>query len=230
MTFAEQVLQYSFSLRPDWQLPPGFELLFPYDQPETMRVMTDFYDQFYADQDSRVFIFGINPGRFGAGVTGVPFTDPIRLEQVCGIQNNFAKKPELSSIFVYECINAFGCLATFYQHFYITSLCPLGFVKAGKNINYYDDKSLQNAVAPHILENISCQKAFGASEKVAICLGQGKNAAYFRKINEVHHFFELILEVPHPRWVMQYRRKKMEDFVAQYIQVLHKALSVAKAL
>ncbi len=189
--------------------------------------MTAFYEQFYADQEPRVFIFGINPGRFGAGVTGVPFTDPIRLEQSCGIQNDFAKKSELSSVFVYECIEAFGGLAAFYRHFYITSLCPLGFVKSGININYYDDKSLQNAVAPHILENINRQKTFGASEKVAICLGQGKNAAYFRKINAVHHFFESILEVPHPRWVMQYRRKKMADFVSQYIEVLNKALSVA---
>ena len=49
----------------------------------------------------RHLLLGINPGRFGGGVTGIPFTDPIRLQNVCGIENNFEKKQELSSVFIY---------------------------------------------------------------------------------------------------------------------------------
>ena len=33
-------------------------------------------------------------------------------------------------------------------------------------------------------------------------------------------FFERILPLPHPRWVMQYRRKRKEEFVGQYLGVL----------
>ena len=90
-----RIIDFTRSLRPpEIALPAGFEWLYPYDNPETMRAMSTFYQKFYADNQVRTFIFGINPGRFGAGVTGVPFTDPVRLEKACGIENGFQKKPE----------------------------------------------------------------------------------------------------------------------------------------
>lgn len=216
-TFAQKVLQFTLDLKPDWALPPEVELLFPYSAQETLETMNTFYDKYYNDHQERIFLFGINPGRFGAGITGVPFTDPIRLETDCHILNNFKKRAELSSIFVYEFVNAYGGPTKFYQNYYITSLCPLGFVKNGKNYNYYDDRALQNAVEPHIIENITKQLDFGGNSTVALCLGQGKNFAYFQKLNEKHSFFKKILPLPHPRWVMQYRRKKMQDFVQSFL-------------
>ena len=71
----------------------------------------------------------------GAGVTGIPFTDPLCLEQNCGIQNPFDKRPELSSDFIYRFISAYGSAESFYSKFLISSLCPLGFVRNGKNLN-----------------------------------------------------------------------------------------------
>lgn len=221
MTFAEQVIAFTRALRPpDIALPPGFEWLFPYDEPETIRTLTTFYEKYYADNQPRNFIFGINPGRFGAGLTGVPFTDPIRLESECGIENGFPKKPELSSIFVWQFINAYGGAATFCRDFYITSLSPLGFVKGGKNINYYDDRQLQKAAEPFVAWNIRTQLDFGANREVAVCLGEGQNFAFFTKLNAAHSFFKEIIPLPHPRWVMQYRRKKVEEFVGRYVGAL----------
>ena len=94
MTFGDQVLDYHFQLKTDIVLPGGVEWLMPYDHAETRKCMKAFYGKFYQDKSKRYFILGINPGRFGAGITGVPFTDPIRLEKV-GIENDFAKKQEL---------------------------------------------------------------------------------------------------------------------------------------
>ncbi|MEZ5041210.1 MAG: DUF4918 family protein [Saprospiraceae bacterium] len=223
MTFGQQVVKFTTALRPDWQLPSPVALLFPYEETATMNALSRFYLQYYNDKAPRIFIFGINPGRFGAGITGVPFTDPIRLAEVCGIPNDFQKKAELSSIFVYEYIQAYGGPAAFYQQYYITSLCPLGFTKEGKNYNYYDDKQLEKAVEPHIINNIKEQKAFGTTNRVAICMGQGANFKYFQKINQQHHFFDHILPVPHPRWVMQYRLKRMEEFVQVYLDAFAEA-------
>ncbi|HMN90762.1 MAG TPA: DUF4918 family protein [Saprospiraceae bacterium] len=227
MTFASQVLQFTHTLKPDLALPTRFELLFPYESPETRRVMTAFYHQYYNDTAPRIFIFGINPGRFGAGVTGIPFTDPLRLENNCGIRNNFPKKQELSALFVYQFIDTYGGPAAFYRHFYITSLSPLGFLKDGLNCNYYDDKKLQTAVTPFIATSIATQLAFGTSRKVALCMGQGQNAKYFQKINEQHGFFEEIIALPHPRWVMQYRRKQVATFVDMYLHAFQQAITLA---
>jgi len=220
MTFGEQVLQFHQSLRPDWELPPGFELLFPYGEKATWDAMSDFYKKYYGDSRQRTFLLGINPGRFGAGITGIPFTDPVRLEEDCGIPNAFRKRQELSSVFVYQVVEAFGEAGAFYQKFYVTAICPLGFVKDGKNINYYDDKRLQQAVEPHIIQSIETQIRFGCNRKTAVCLGKGKNFKYFLALNKRLQLFEEIVPLPHPRWVMQYRRRRMEEFVGEYLKIL----------
>ena len=221
MTFADRIITFTRNLYPpDIALPPGFEWLFPYNNPETMQALTTFYQRFYMDNQARTFLFGINPGRFGAGVTGVPFTDPVRLETECGIKNDFPKKSELSSVFVWQFINAYGGAGAFCRDFYITSLSPLGFIKDGKNINYYDDRQLQKAVEPFIAWNIRAQLDFGAKREAAICLGEGQNFAFFQKLNATHGFFKEIVPLPHPRWVMQYRRKRVGEFVERYVGAL----------
>ncbi len=216
MTFANQVLEFHQSLRPDWELPTGYELLFPFSEPDTWAAMNAFYQQYYADESPRVFMFGINPGRFGAGVTGVPFTDPVRLAEICGIENPFHKRQELSSVFIYEVVEAMGGPDAFYQKNYITSVCPLGFVGNGVNVNYYDDRKLQEAVETQIIHNFDTQLAFGSVNREAVCLGRGKNFKYLQKLNERQGWFERIHPLPHPRWVMQYRRKTMPQFVEEY--------------
>lgn len=213
-------MEYFEAIEPGWQLPDGVELLFPYDNPETMAAMRLFYSRYYSDARPRIFVFGINPGRFGAGITGVPFTDPIRLAEDCGIGNAFQKKAELSSQFVYEVVHAYGGPEAFYRDIYITSVCPLGFTKDGKNYNYYDDRRLEKAVEPYIIDHILRQKAIGALEETAVCLGEGQNYKYFSQINERHGFFKTIVPLPHPRWVMQYRRRRMEEFKERYLIAL----------
>jgi Domain of unknown function (DUF4918) len=228
MLLSDRIIQFTRELTiPDLPLPNGFEWIFPYDQPATMQALSAFYQQYYADERPRHFIFGINPGRFGAGITGVPFTDPIRLEKECGITNDFVKKAELSSDFVWQFIRAYGGAAAFCSDFYITSLSPLGFLKDGKNINYYDDRQLIKAAEPYIVWNISTQlNLLGGSRKRAICLGEGQNYAFLNKINQKHGFFDEILPLPHPRWVMQYRRKRVGEFVEKYVETLNRVCAM----
>lgn len=225
MTFADHVLAFTRNLRlPDIPLPPDFEWLFPYSQPETMAALTAFYQKYYTDSQPRNFMFGINPGRFGAGITGVPFTDPVRLETECGIQNDFPKKQELSAQFVWMFIHAYGGAEAFCRRFYITSMSPLGFIKSGININYYDDRQLLKASEPFIVWNIRTQLEFGARRNAAVCIGEGQNFKVFKKLNDQHGFFKEVIPLPHPRFVMQYRRKRLDEFVGNYVSVL-RALS-----
>ena len=191
----------------------------PYESAETRKFMALFYNQYYNDLRKSIYILWINPGRFGAGLTGVPFTDPIRLTQL-GIDNSFSPKPELSSVFVYEMIAACGGPEKFYQQYYITSLSPLGFVKDGKNYNYYDDPQLSKVIRPFIIQNIETQLKFGADTSKVFCLGQGKNYEYLNKLNEEYQWWESVIPLPHPRWIMQYRLKRKEEFIEIYKQAL----------
>ena len=98
----------------------------PFQKEEAWQIAESFYQKFYNDVHPRKFIFGINPGRFCGGVTGIPFTDPIRLESDCGIQERFRKGPELSSLFVYEVIKAYGGAEKFYQLIFYHCIVAIG--------------------------------------------------------------------------------------------------------
>lgn len=223
-TFGQKVVDYHFNLSSDWKIPLNVQLIYPFDDPLVQNVFSDFYFKYFDDSYSRHFLFGINPGRFGAGVTGVPFTDPLIIQSICGITNNFKKKNELSAIFVYDFINELGGPKEFYSNFYITSICPLGFTKDGKNYNYYDDTILYQKVKSHIIDNIQSQKEFGCLDDVAFCMGKGKNLKFMNELNKEHQFFKKIVPLPHPRWVMQYRLKLKQEHLDTYVKELSSVL------
>jgi hypothetical protein len=216
-TQAQAILDFYRNLRPAFALPEGVAVMNPYKDAETWALASRFYQKYYSDDRPRVFIFGINPGRHGAGVTGVPFTDPIRLAEVCGIANAFQKKAELSSEFIYRMIGRFGGPEVFYGRYHFTSLSPLGYVKDGKNLNYYDDRELLAAFEPFMLRCIRRQLETMPALPTCYCLGEGENYKYFNRVNERHGFFREIIPLPHPRWVMQYRRKSIDQYVDLYV-------------
>ncbi|HVS96898.1 MAG TPA: uracil-DNA glycosylase family protein [Puia sp.] len=219
-TQAAAILDFYRNLRPRFALPESVSIMNPYQDPETWATASKFYGKFYSDPRPRAFIFGINPGRHGAGVTGVPFTDPIRLADVCGISNDWKKQAELSSQFIYTMIAGYGGAEAFYGNYFFTALSPLGFVRHGKNLNYYDDKKLLHEVEPFVLTCIRRQLETMPTYPVCYCLGEGTNYGYFRRINEKHRFFREIVPLPHPRWIMQYRRKRVAEFVDLYVSRL----------
>lgn len=223
MTFAERAIRYYRSLESDWEVPEGIEILRAYDDEQVLDFVSRFFERYFDDTASRVGVFGINPGRFGAGRTGIAFTDPIRLQEELGIGNDLSKKPELSSVFIYQVIRAFGGPRDFFKRFYMTAVSPLGFLKDGKNFNYYDDRELLNAVEPRIVESLREQIRFGLTRQVAVCLGKGKNLDHLQDLNSRHQLFERIEGLPHPRWIMQYRRPHKRHFLNQYLERLEKA-------
>lgn len=218
--FADHILSFLKNLHLDIELPDEIEVMNPFKNKATMEVCTQFYKKYYTDNRERRMIIGINPGRFGAGITGVPFTDPIRLKNICGINNHLQQKQELSSLFVYDIINAYGGAEKFYQDFYITAVSPLGFTKHGKNLNYYDDKELQNRIKDFVIDCMNRQLEFGINRKVAFCLGDGKNYKYLSGLNEEKKFFDKIVPLSHPRFIMQYKLKKKDEYILSYLEKL----------
>lgn len=187
-----------------------------------MKVVKLFLDKYYHDSGERRIFLGINPGRFGAGVTGVNFTAPKQLTEECTIEHSFKKQSELSAEFIYEMINAYGGPSEFYSHFFIGSVCPLGFIKHGKNINYYDDKELLKVVEPFIIKNIERLISFQTDRSVGFAIGGEKNFKYLNALNDRFQWFDNIIPLPHPRFIMQYKRKQKQQFIDQYLQFMKK--------
>ena len=222
MTFAKKVIDFNREIADGVKVPQSIEVLNPLTNAAVQDITGSFYHKFYNDAYKRIIIFGINPGRFGAGVTGVPFTDPVNLEKYCGIKSKFDQKPELSSTFVYEFIQAYGSVKSFYSKFFITAVCPLGFMSNGKNINYYDDKKLMQAVEKFILTSLKRQMQLGTTKKACICLGEGKNYKYLTKLNAKHGFFENIYPLAHTRYILQYKRRHKQEYLEEYLRVLQR--------
>jgi len=220
MLIANKILSFLKELELNICLPKDIEVMNPFKDTTATPFYTQFYNKYYNDSLQRKMIVGINPGRFGGGITGIPFTDPIRLKNECGIENYFQPKPELSSIFVYDVIDAFGGPEKFYKNFYITAASPLGFTRHNKNLNYYDDKILQGAIKDFIIDCMNKQLSFEIDKKVAFCLGDGKNFKYLSKLNEEQKFFNKIIPLPHPRFIMQYKLKKKAAYIQTYLEKL----------
>lgn len=220
MLWSENILDLFKHLKIETRLPRGVEVLNPYQDRTVFHLCEKFYRQYYADSDSRTLIIGINPGRFGGGLTGIPFTDPIKLESICNIPNNLKKKSELSSDFIYQVIKRMGGPSNFYSKFYFSSVSPLGFTLEGKNLNYYDIPRLQTQLLPFIKDCLARQLDFGLNREVCFVLGEGKNFVFMTKLNEEIKAFKKLIPLSHPRFIMQYKRKQLNNFIIEYSKKL----------
>ncbi len=222
-TFANKVIAFNEGLEFTGTLPAGIRIMNPFrENPFAMEISSSFYKKFYNDNQPRQLILGINPGRFGGGVTGIPFTDTKRLQKECGITWPAAETHEPSSAFIYEMIEAYGGLEKFYSQFYIHSICPLGFTSAkenGKevNYNYYDSKELFDSVCDFMVASTRKQMGFGIFPEKVFCLGTGKNEKFITQLNKDQHFFDMLIPLEHPRFIMQYKAKTKQQYIQKYL-------------
>ena len=224
-TFAQKVIRFNKSLSFDGNLPEGIRIMNPFrDQIETRKVSQEFYRKFYDDHQQRKIILGINPGRFGAGTTGIPFTDTKRLWNVCGIKMESVNTHEPSSVFIYEMIERYGGAKRFYSKYYINSISPLGFLRLndrGKwvNCNYYDYEELFLSLEDFLVSSLKKQIDFGINADTCYVLGK-KNAKYLKRINQRENLFTSIEVMDHPRYIVQYKTKYKEHYIADYLNKL----------
>jgi hypothetical protein len=221
-TFGGRIISFYSNLDFTDNLPEGIRVMNPFRDQSVMRAVKAFYTRYYNDHNERHLILGINPGRFGAGVTGIPFTDTKRLDEICGISIGGLKTHETSSVFVYEMIDRYGGAEEFYSDFYISSVSPLGFTRllpSGKEVNhnYYDSRELTDAIKDFAVTSLYKQLDFGISRDVCFCLGAGKNFNYLSKLNGDLKIFGRIEPLEHPRFIMQYRTNQKEHYIGTYI-------------
>jgi hypothetical protein len=222
---ADQLIEFYTNLQPPVLLPAGVGVLHPQKDPAVIKVIKQFYRKFYADKKPRKLLLGINPGRYGAGITGINFTAPRQLKENCGIDHPFGNSSELSAEFIYELIEHYGGPAMFYKDHFIGSVSPLGYTQDGINLNYYANRSLQKAVTPFIQDCLDRQLSFGTDKTHCICIGGEKNFNFLNALNEQRRrdgllHIDTITPLPHPRFILQYRRKEKEKYIQQYLDAL----------
>ena len=225
---SEKLIHFYQSLQPPKNLPKGIGVLFPQKDKQVIELVKKFFEKYYKDDNPRRLLLGINPGRFGAGITGVNFTAPRQLKENCGIDHHLDLRSELSAEFIYDMIHEYGGVKKFYQDWFIGSVCPLGFISSpnplqrgtGKNINYYDDKKLITAVTPFIVACINKQVSIGFNTEKCLCIGGEKNFKFLSGLNNEHKWFKEIVPLPHPRFILQYRRKQKDQYIHQYLSAM----------
>ncbi|GAB4401449.1 MAG: SMUG2 DNA glycosylase family protein [Microscillaceae bacterium] len=225
-TFAQKVMDLHTQLAqlsPESLLAhlPQFRLMNPFrENPEVLPLVKAFYERYFSDTKPRHMILGINPGRFGGGATGIPFTDSKRLAALGGFSLASVQSHEPSSVFVYAVIEALGGAEWFYRHYYINSLCPLGFLRQNArgnwvNANYYDERALFEAVRPFIWQNLETQITWGIDTRLCFVLGK-KNAQYLEKLQKERPLFERVVVLEHPRFIQQYKVRHLDAYIQQY--------------
>jgi hypothetical protein len=85
-TLAGKIISFTRSLDFKGTLPRGVKIMNPYKEPIIKQITSQFFKKYYSDNNQRHIILGINPGRHGAGLTGITFTDTKRLAEYCGIK------------------------------------------------------------------------------------------------------------------------------------------------
>lgn len=222
----QKILQFYEGLHLDESLLDSeTKVMNPYQEngPEVKRILSEFYQKYYSDTKKRHLILGINPGRLGAGLTGIPFTDTKALREDCKIETAI-ETSETSAEYVYTFIRHFGGPEKFYQRYFIGAACPLGFTHLNKkghwvNWNYYDSELLYKSVKSFMIEQLKKQIELCGSNEKAIIWGNGKNFKFLNEINKEEKLFKELIPLEHPRYIMQYKRKSMDLYLEKYRQV-----------
>jgi len=112
-----------------------------------------FNEKYYSKGFPKIVLCGINPGKLGAGKTGIPFVDPYTLaERLPDEDIPFeGKGVESSATLFNKIVDKFDGADFFYKNFYVTNFSQFGFVnKNGNNLNYY---KLSDQAQDYISEN-----------------------------------------------------------------------------
>ena len=228
--FSDKVLEFNDYLsKIDIKLPDGFILVNPFNGDNKIqinRVTNLFYNKYYNDNNSRILIIGSSPARRGTAVTGVPYEDSEHLKEITGEELNNFYINKSSSNFLYDVIDEYGGCEKFYKKFYMNFICPLGIVRINSNgrkvnCNYYENKKVQDILYSFIVESLKKQIEFGIDTSIVYCIGSGDNYKFLSKLNDEFHFFERIIPLEHPRFIMQYNSKNVDVYIKKYLDALN---------
>lgn len=189
-------------------------------------ITKSFYKKYYNDNNKRYLILGSSPARKGTAITGIPFEDASHLYKETGIMIDNFYINKSSSDFLYDVMEQYGGCERFYKDFFMNFVCPLGIVNVNSkgnkiNANYYENRKLENVLYNFIVESLRKQISLGIETSICYCIGSGENFKFLSKINEQYKFFDKIIALEHPRFIMQYNSKDRNKYLDKYIDAFN---------
>lgn len=229
-TFSDSVLEFN-----EWlsnislKLFDNYTISNPFNGKNRLQIKeitNTFYKKYYNDNNKRYLILGSSPARKGTATTGIPFEDASHLYKETGIMIDNFYINKSSSNFLYDVMEQYGGCEKFYKDFFMSFVCPLGIVNVNSkgnevNSNYYENKKLENVLYNFIVDSLKKQISFGIDTSICYCIGSGENFKFLTKINEQYKFFDRIIALEHPRFIMQYNSKDRNKYLDKYINVLN---------
>ena len=171
-----------------------------------------FSERYYGNSVPRIMICGINPGRLGAGKTGIPFLDFGSLSQL--IPSMERLDSENSAGFFFQVVKSFGA-ESFFKAFHVTNFSSVGYLKGGVNFNYHDlPQAALETVERNFLEEVRVVKPTHV-----VSLGKEVHQS-MRKLLPAG--IDCSLRLPHPSWIATYRSNDMDHWVLRYREALAK--------
>lgn len=169
-----------------------------------------FYAEYYGAHYPDTVLCGINPGRNGAGKTGVPFVDFSSLSKLLdGIGRD---DWERSAQFFFDIVQHFGA-RTFFRSFYVTNFSWVGYARRGVNVNYYALPERVQVVTGNLfkyeMEQVCPKRIISLSKRV-----------HESVTNCVDGSIETDLLLPHPNWCAF--PKNIDGAKAKYVEILSK--------
>ncbi len=230
-TFSDRVLEFNNDLsRVTLDLPDDYFIINPFNgnnKDKIKEITNIFYRKYYNDNHKRYLILGSSPARKGTAATGIPFEDASHLYEITGIKIDDFYINKSSSNFLYDVMEQYGGCEKFYKDFYMSFVCPLGIAKINSkknivNCNYYENKQLEKTLYTFIINSLKRQISFGIDTSICYCIGSGENYKFLTELNEKYNFFDKIIPLEHPRFIMQYNSKDKDKYLYKYIEALNK--------
>lgn len=178
------------------------------------KLVTDFYKLYYCNNRNRIVLCGINPGKLGAGKTGVPFLDFKSLSKM--LPNIKDTDCELSAQFIYSVITHFGN-KTFFDNVYLTNISWFGFTKDNNNFNYYNmDQDLQDEFTSGFIEEMEI-----VQPSVIIPLSEDTEKSLKNMNKRKNLGLKIAKRIAHPYYYSNFPTR-YEDGLNKYIETINK--------
>lgn len=158
---------------------------------KNLELVHRYYQKVYSTEAKRVILCGINPGKNGAGKTGIPFLDFRAVSHLLSYIGQDDR--EQSAQFILSIINEIGS-ESFYRNVYMTNISWFGFTKDGNNLNYYDLPS----PLPTIFTDSFIKEMDIVQPKVIVPLSKEVEQTLQQMIKNGRLRYPLAERLPHP--------------------------------